>query len=224
MKRLIARLTKKLAIKLGLLIYEVNPIVANMSLPKFGNTPKNIRIDLPRRIINPERIFLGDNVSIGPGSLLIAITQYPTLAMQHPHGIQPEQSFDPKIVIGSGVSATANLQLAAYDKITIEDDVMFASNINITDGLHAYETAHIPYKYQGIFKIAPITVKKGCWIGQNVVILPGVTIGEFSIIAANSVVTKNIPNRCIAAGSPAEVIKKWDEAQQGWVSVTNSGE
>jgi acetyltransferase-like isoleucine patch superfamily enzyme len=98
---------------------------------------------------------------------------------------------------------------------------MFASNVHITDGLHGYENANEPYKYQKLFRIAPIRIKRGCWIGQNVVILPGVTIGELTIIGANSVVTKNIPDRCIAVGAPAKVIKTWDENTQRWVSVEN---
>jgi acetyltransferase-like isoleucine patch superfamily enzyme len=71
-----------------------------------------------------------------------------------------------------------------------------------------------------MFRIAPIVIKRGCWIGQNVVIMPGVTIGELSIIGANSVVTGNIPPRSIAVGAPARVIKTWDAASRAWVPVT----
>ena len=102
--------------------------------------------------------------------------------------------------------------------ITIEDDVMFASNINISDGLHGYETAEEPYKFQPMGHIAPVTIKRGCWIGQNVVVMPGVTIGELSIIGANSVVTRSIPARSIAVGAPTKVIKQWDEGTQRWVA------
>jgi len=220
-KKLINRLARKLAVKLGILIHRVNHKIAQETLPQFGNTPQDIEIALPRTIINPEKIFLENGIRLGPGTLLMAITHYPTSWMEHPEKKQPEQKFNPKITIGNRVTATARLQIAAFSEITIEDDVMFASNINITDGLHAYENANDPYKYQGIFKIAPILIKRGCWIGQNVVILPGVTIGEFTIIGANSVVTKSIPDRCIAIGAPAKVIKKWDETTQMWVSVAD---
>ena len=70
-----------------------------------------------------------------------------------------------------------------------------------------------------MWKIAPVLIKQGCWIGQNVVIMPGVTVGELSIIGANSVVTKSIPDRSIAIGAPAQVIKTWDESNNCWVSV-----
>lgn len=220
-KKLIKRPVRKLVIKLGILIHEVNHKIARETLPQFGNTPKNLRIDLPRRIVNSKYMFLGDDISLGPGCLLIAITHYPTVSMQHPEKPRVKQAFNPKITIGHRVTATGGLQVAAYREITIEDDVVLASNINITDGLHGYENANEPYKYQPIFRIAPIIIKRGCWIGQNVVILPGVTIGEFTIIGANSVVTKSIPAQCIAVGSPAKVIKQWDETTQSWVSVAS---
>jgi acetyltransferase-like isoleucine patch superfamily enzyme len=85
--------------------------------------------------------------------------------------------------------------------------------------MHGFEHANEPYKYQKMWKIAPVLVKRGCWIGQNVVIMPGVTVGAFSIIGANSVVTKSIPDRCIAIGAPARVVKTWDERTKTWVAV-----
>ena len=215
--RLIRRLIKHFGIKLGILIHEVNHIVAYKTLPKFGNNPKNLRIDLPRRIINPDRMFFGNNVSLGPGSFIIAMTHYPTITMEHSEKKQHIQQFNSKIIIGNNVTSTADLQIAAQSEITIEDDIMFASNIHINDALHGSENANEPYKYQKISRIAPILIKRGCWIGQNVVILPGVTIGKYSIIGANSVVTKSIPDRCIAVGTPAKVIKKWDETNQKWL-------
>jgi len=82
--------------------------------------------------------------------------------------------------------------------------------------LHGYQTPDLPYKYQPLQRIAPVAVGRGCWIGQNVVILPSVTIGEMSIIGANSVVTHDIPARSIAVGAPARVIKQWDEKSRRW--------
>jgi len=129
------------------------------------------------------------------------------------------QVFNPKIVIGSNVTATSNLQIFAQSCVTVEDDVMFASNIFINDGSHGFMDGTVPYKYQPIFKIEPVTIKQGCWIGQNVVIMPGVTIGEFSIVGANSVVTRSLPPHCIAAGSPASVRKLWDHERRMWVTL-----
>lgn len=218
-KKIFRNVTRRLVIKLGVLLHEVNDNIADATLPKFGNRPKNLRIDLPRRIANPERMFFGNDIRLGPGSLLVAIVRYPPKMMQHPNKKHIIQRFNPKITIGNRVTATGDLQIFTSQEVTIEDDVMFASNIHINDGMHGNGHANEAYKFQKIAKIAPILIKRGSWIGQNVLILPGVTIGEFSIIGANSIVTRSIPARCIAIGSPAKVIRKWDETTQQWISV-----
>jgi acetyltransferase-like isoleucine patch superfamily enzyme len=218
-KKIIDRIVRKSILKIGVLIQERQRDIARITLPQFGNSPRNLTIDLPRDIVNPDRIFLGNDVCLGPGSLLIALTSYPGSSMRDPNrNKQTTQSFNSKIVIGDRVTSTAGLQIAAHSEIFIEDDTLLASNINITDGLHGYVNADEPYKYQSIFQIAPIVIKRGSWIGQNVVIMPGVTIGELSIVGANSVVTKSVPDKCIAIGSPARVIKRWEESTYRWVS------
>ena len=93
---------------------------------------------------------------------------------------------------------------------------MFASNVFICDGLHSTRSAETPYKYQGMTRIAPIRIGRGSWIGQNVVILPGVNIGELVTVGANSVVTADIPPRSIALGNPAKVIKRWNATDGEW--------
>jgi len=220
-RKLVSKIKRHFILKLAIGIHKASASVAKETLPIFGNNPKNLIIDLPRRIINPERVFIGDNVSLGPGSFLYPLTHYPTTWMLHPTKQQPLQRFDSKIIIGNNVTSTADLQIAAQSEIKIEDDVIFASNIHINDAFHGFETANKPYKYQKIFRIAPIRIKRGCWVGQNVVILPGVTIGEYTIIGANSVVSKSIPSRSIAVGIPARVVKKWDDNSNRWLSIAN---
>jgi acetyltransferase-like isoleucine patch superfamily enzyme len=193
---------------------------AEEDLPRFANNPKNLKIELPRRIYDAHLIHIGDNVSIGPGALLVPQTLYPTSVMSHPEKNHDVQTFDPRIVIGNRVTSTGMLTVTALQEVTIEDDVMFALNVLISDGVHGFENANEPYKYQEMWKITPVVIKRGCWIGQNVVIMPGVTVGEMSIIGANSVVTGSIPDRCIAVGAPARVIKKWDEDTRKWVEAT----
>jgi acetyltransferase-like isoleucine patch superfamily enzyme len=210
---------KKVLTKLGVLLYRVNSKIAQQTLPKFANQPKKLRIELPRRIINPERIFIGNNVSLGPGTFMSAMTHYPSSSMAPTKKQINVQQFDSKIVIGNNVTSTSDLQIAAQSTITIEDDVLFASNIHLNNSLHGFETAEEPYRYQPLTRILPITIKRGSWIGQNVIILPGVTIGELSIIGANSLVSGDIPDRCIAFGNPARVVKKWDAALRRWIKV-----
>ncbi len=200
-------------------LYNKMEEIAEADLPAFANNPKNLKIKRPRRIYDAHLIHIGDDVSIGPGSLLVPQTRYPSNVMSHPEKQIAVQTFDPRITIGSRVTSTGMLTIAAMQQVTIEEDVMFATNVLISDGMHGFENANEPYKYQQMSQIAPVVVKRGCWIGQNVVIMPGVTIGELSIIGANSVVTKSIPDRCIALGAPARVVKTWDVRAQAWIPV-----
>ena len=200
-------------------LYNKMRAIAEADLPHFANNPINLKIELPRRMYDTHLISIGNDVSIGPGALLVPQTFYPTLVMSHPEMEHDIQKFNPRIVIGNRVTSTGLLTIAAMQEVTIEDDVMFALNVLVSDGMHGFENANEPYKYQKMWKIAPVLIKQGCWIGQNVVIMPGVTVGELSIIGANSVVTKNIPDRSIAIGTPARVIKTWDESNNCWVSV-----
>lgn len=214
------RSRKKVAHRLAKWLYEEEQDLAQATLPAFRNNPRNVSIDLPRRIINAHLIHMGDDVNLGPGSLLIAITRYPGPSMNAPPSVAV-QTFTPSVSIGSRVTSTGGLQVAALERIVIEDDVLIASNVNITDGLHGYGRADQPYKYQPMEQIAPIHIKRGCWIGQNVVVLPGVTIGEFTIVGANSVVTQSLPPRSIAVGAPARIKKVWDEQTGTWESAVS---
>ncbi|MBI3899635.1 MAG: acyltransferase [Gammaproteobacteria bacterium] len=208
-------------VKLFRRVYDASERLVLADLPEFANQPARLNIELPRRIANPHCITIGDDVHIGPGALLIAQLRYPSSVMQHPNQPVPLQFFQPKIVIGDRVTSTGLLTITAMCSVTIEDDVMFASNVLVSDGMHGFKTANQPYKYQPMWKIEPIVIGRGSWIGQNVVVMPGVTLGEQVIVGANSVVTKDVPARTIVAGTPARIIKRWDELRQDWIEVSN---
>lgn len=216
------KLLKYLAIKIGPYLHLYAEQIAEQSLPHFTNRPRNLSIALPYSIGHPDRIQMGDDVTLGPGCRLITVTEYPGTRMGRLDMQGPLQKFDPRITIGNRVSATAQLQVFAQEQVTIEDDVMFASNVFINDGSHGYRDGNAPYKYQPLEGIAPINIKRGSWIGQNVVVLGGVTIGEFCIVGANSVVTRSIPPNSIAAGSPARVLKRWDADLNSWMSASGT--
>ena len=214
--KLINRLIDKFVFRIGVNTQNSQQKIARATLPKFKNNAKGISIALPRRIINPHRIYIGNDASIGPGCLLMAVEEYNGVTPVDDGKYALHQKFTPELIIGNRFTSTGSLQISAHQKVVIEDDVMFAANVFISDGLHGYENALVPYRYQEISKISPVIIKNGSWIGQNVVVLPGVTIGELSIVGANSVVTSDIPDRCIAVGSPARVIKKWNEKNKAW--------
>lgn len=217
---LFQRISRRLSLSLNQWLETSRVALEHTTVPKFATPAPGLVIQVPREIENPERITIGAGVKLGPGTILRARTESPGGWLAHPEGQHIRQTFDSQIVIGDRVTATGALQLIAYERITIEDEVMFASNIYISDGLHGFERGDVPYKYQGIFRISPITISYGSWIGQNVTVMPGVTIGKLCIIGAHSVVTKSIPDGSIAVGSPARVIKRWNAAQNAWTAVT----
>lgn len=220
MRRRIRRALRDMAARVIRPLYHYAERLAEDDLPRFANEPRNLRIERPRRLFDTDRIWVGDDVSIGPNALIVAQTRYPTEVMRDPRKqVTDVQRFDPRIVIGHRVTATGGLTLSAMQEVVIEDDVMFAANVFVSDGLHGYARGDVPYKYQPMFRIAPVRIGRGSWLGQNVVVLPRVTIGELAIVGANSVVTRDIPARSIAVGQPARVIKRWDGAAGRWVAV-----
>ncbi|MDQ0969211.1 acetyltransferase-like isoleucine patch superfamily enzyme [Flavobacterium sp. W4I14] len=93
------------------------------------------------------------------------------------------------------------------DSITIEDDVLIGCGVHIYVENHCFDDPNLPIIMQGHSQAKKVVLKKGCWIGANVIILPGVTIGESSVVGAGSVVTKSVPAHSVAVGNPAKVIK-----------------
>jgi acetyltransferase-like isoleucine patch superfamily enzyme len=117
-----------------------------------------------------------------------------------------------KIEIGARVIIRPQCMLfgdsiTAEKTITIEDDVMMGSGVHIYVSNHRFDRMDIPLIDQGHYLPKPVVLKKGCWIGANVIILPGVEIGENTVIGAGSVVTKSFPKGVVAAGNPAKLIK-----------------
>lgn len=92
--------------------------------------------------------------------------------------------------------------------IIIEDDVLIGSNVHIYVDKHTFDNPKISIIDQGYEPSRTVVLKKGCWIGANCTILPGVTVGKNSVVGAGSIVTKSVPPRTVAVGNPARVIKK----------------
>ena len=221
MSTVFGKISRRMAIMIGTQVHSARAGVAAATMPRFATAAKGVLIELPRQITNPDRISLGDDVKLGPNSVLKLNTRYPGGWLRHPTGDHVEQEFDPVLQIGHRVTATGGLQITVFERVTIEDDVLFATNVFIADGTHASARGDVPYKYQGIDRIAPVHVGRGAWVGQNVVVMPGVTIGALAIIGANSVVTRDVPDGCIALGSPARVVRRWDAEAERWEAIAS---
>jgi acetyltransferase-like isoleucine patch superfamily enzyme len=84
---------------------------------------------------------------------------------------------------------------------------------------HNYEDIALPISDQGV-TTSPITIEDETWLGANCVVLPGVTIGKHCVIAAGSIVTKDIPPYSVAAGNPARVLKQYNPETKFWERKT----
>jgi acetyltransferase-like isoleucine patch superfamily enzyme len=100
--------------------------------------------------------------------------------------------------------------------------VMLARNVYISDHRHAYEDVDVPINEQGIADIRPTSIGDETWLGHNACVLPGVHIGRHCVIGANSTVTRDIPDYCVAVGSPARVVKVYDFREKRWTSCAHA--
>ena len=126
--------------------------------------------------------------------------------------------FHPKIIIHDGVTIQQGIHLTCADRIEIGANTAIAAHVTITDINHPYSDISIPVERQDI-EVSQVKIGKDCKIYNNSVILPGVVIGNHVVIGANSVVTHNIPDYCVAVGCPAKVIKRYDFEQNKWIKV-----
>lgn len=118
--------------------------------------------------------------------------------------------FTPKISIGNNVSINSDCHIGAINEIIIEEGVLIASKVFITDHFHGKitnEAIVASPSERKLYSKGPVKIEKNVWIGEGVVILPNVTIGENSIIGANSVITRDIPKNSVVGGNPAKIIR-----------------
>lgn len=120
--------------------------------------------------------------------------------------IEKNAVFSKNVSLGdySGIGVNSKI----YGTCTIGNYVMMGEDCTIITRNHAYEKTEIPMMEQGFEKEQPVIIGNDVWIGDRVVILPGVHIGNGCIIGAGAVVTHDIPDFSIAAGVPAKIIRK----------------
>lgn len=136
-----------------------------------------------------------------------------------------EFCYEPVIEIGDNVLCSQNVHIAATNRVIIGDGVLFGSRIHVTDHSHGVydgefqDSPNIPPALRAISRGRPVVIERNVWLGDGVVVLPGVTIGEGCIIGANSVVSRSLPPWVVAVGAPAIPIKRFDSVSQLWISI-----
>ena len=133
----------------------------------------------------------------------------------------------PQLIIGNNVQINDYVHLSCAESLIIEDNVLIASKVYISDLNHGNYSFSKDFEHSNPEEIAkerriftkPVKICENVWLGENVSVLPGTVIGKNSIIGANSVVSKNIPENCIAVGNPAKVIKKYNFETKKWERI-----
>lgn len=141
-------------------------------------------------------------ITIGNGTVIETDLELTALN----EGVHP-----PKINIGHNCLIRKGAHITAIDSITIGDDLLTGTNVFITDNSHGnteYSTLTTSPHQRSCESKGPVRIGNKVWLGNNVCVMPGVTIGDSSIIGANSVVTHDIPAFSVAVGIPAKVIKQ----------------
>ena len=145
-----------------------------------------------------KRIVIGDYTCIQSHSILGCWEKY------------GDQQFSPSIIIGNHCSIGEYNHITACNKITIGDGLLTGRYVYIGDNAHgglSWKEAEIPPAQRHLTSKGEVRIGQNVWIGDKVTILAGVHIGDNVIVAANAVVTKDIPSNCIVAGVPAKIMK-----------------
>lgn len=120
--------------------------------------------------------------------------------------------------IGDGTVIGNFNHIYAAKHVYIGQNVLFADRVYVSDCAHSYENVNIPIIKQSIKQLNEVEIGDGAWLGENVCVI-GCKIGKNSVIGANSVVTSDIPDYCVAVGAPARVIKRYNSQTLVWERV-----
>src|SRR5580698_2756886 len=172
---------------------------------RFGAMGAGACLLFPQGAIYNERY-----IHIGAGTLVGANTSITA-------GMAPGQVLptDPVVRIGSRCVIGRGSHIVGHWSIDIGDDIQTGPYVYITDQNHSYEDLDEPIGRQWPTEAA-VRIGSGSWLGANVVILPGTQIGEHVVVAAGAVVRGEVPDRCVVAGVPARIVRRWVEGK-GWV-------
>lgn len=165
---------------------------------EFKYCGKNVNLFPFDTLKGPQYISIGDKTAIGKRAVLTAWDRL------------KDEKFTPEIIIGKNVNIGDDCHITSVNKIQIGDNVLMGKKILITDNSHGEFVRNlldIPPDDRPLSTKGPVIIEENVWIGEKASIMPAVHIGKGSIVAANSVVTKDVPPYSIVGGSPAKIIK-----------------
>lgn len=164
---------------------------------RFAQWGQRSRIERFSKLVSPHLILVGDDVYI---------CEHAWLNAKDDRG-----DGTPTLHIGNGTYIGRFVHINAWQNVTLGRDVLIADRVFISDSGHQFDNFNVPISRQPDPFLGPVHLKDGCWVGTGAVILPGVTIGQNAVVAANAVVTQDVPDHAVVGGVPARVIKQSQE-------------
>lgn len=167
---------------------------------RFAAFGRKTLVVAPIAIEGAERIHLGANVYVAAQTCLAA----------RPHGGE-----DCRLEIGDGCRIGRFNHIYATRRVVLGEGVLTANGVYISDNAHTFRDIGRPVVDQPIEQLQDVEIGKGSWLGHNACII-GVTIGQGCVVGANAVVTRNLPDFCVAVGAPARIIRRYDVVSGEW--------
>lgn len=173
------------------------------ALKQLGNKSIVVR---PWRFEGPDYVEIGSHTLIQGGSNICAVSHY------------QDFSYAPSIRIGDNVYIGHFAFITAIGEISIRDGCVLSEHVYITDFFHGLNPQNGLIMRQPLDTKGPVHIGPNCFLGYRVAVMPGVTLGEWCIVGANSVVTKSFPAYSMIAGAPARLVKVYSHELEQWVA------
>ena len=175
-------------------------------LPFYKHIGKKACIYKPLCVKGRKYISIGERCNISEGARIEAIDQW------------NEQEFYPEIIIGNNTSIENYLHITSAGRIKVGHDCVLSSRVYITNIDHDYSILHQKVNNQKLI-VADVEIGNYCFLGMDVKVFPGVTIGDNVIVGSNSIVMNDLPSNSVCVGIPAKVIKTYNFNDNRWEKV-----
>lgn len=168
---------------------------------------RGVRFEIPRKISIGKNVFMGEGcwIGVGTGEGRIEVGNNTFIAHRCTLAAQGGA-----ISVGNHVHMSRNSYVNGIGNVSIGNDCMLGPNVVLISGSHIHKDIKVPIRLQGS-ENKPIIIEDNVWLAASVQVMPGVRIGEGSVIGAGAVVTKNILPFSVAVGVPAKIIKSRKE-------------
>jgi acetyltransferase-like isoleucine patch superfamily enzyme len=172
----------------------------------LGGIGRSCLIEEDVRFQIPQRIFFGSRVFVGQYSYLDGQTSHLRLGDDvHLARFCTLRAGEGGIVVQDGAGINMRCFLDGNGGLEIGANTLLSPGVQVITGNHVSDDPAVPIRFQGT-SYGKVSIGEDCWLGTNVVVLPGVTIGKGSVVGAGAVVTRDVPEYCVALGLPARVV------------------